>query len=369
VTDERTHRIGLAIGALTYGGAERQLVELLRRLDRRRFHPIVYCISDKTDPFGPQLEALGVTVHVLGREVRTDFGRAMALAKALRRDRIDLLHSWLYIGNMYAVLARFSGAVRWFVPSARSCTTKGGLHLRVLNVLAFRCADRIVCNAHRVGEYIASKYLAPRAKIQVIHNGLDLDRFAPRPAPHTDGPRIGTVGRLVPLKNLPMFIEAAASVRAQCPTATFSVVGVGPERAPMEHLVRERGLSDAVVFLGERHDVPELLQEWDLFWLTSLWEGLPNVVLEAMACGVPVISTDVGGVTEIIHDGIDGIVIPAHGVRELVRHSIELIQDTTRRRAMGAAARTRAQAFSLGRMAGAFERLYAEVLEPRKAAA
>ena len=369
MTEKRTHRIGLAIGALTYGGAERQLVELLRRLDRQRFDPVVYCISDKTEPFGPQLEGLGVTVRVLGREAKTDLGRAMALAKAVRRDRIELLHSWLYIGNMYAVLARLTGAVRRFVPSARSCTTKGGMHLRVLNVVAFRCADRIVCNAHRVGAYIVSKYLAPRAKVEVVHNGLDLERFSPRPGSHGDGLRIGTVGRLVPLKNLPMFIEAAALVRAECPTAMFYIVGVGPERAPMEQLVRERGLADAVCFLGERHDVPALLQEWDLFWLTSLWEGLPNVVLEAMACGLPVISTDVGGVSEIIHDGTDGIVIPSGAADQLARHSLALIQDTTLRRAMGAAARLRAQAFSLERMTGAFERLYAQVLEPQKAAA
>ena len=362
MTEKRTHRIGLAIGALTYGGAERQLVELLRRLDRRRFDPVVYCISDKTEPFGPQLESLGVTVRVLGREAKTDLGRAMALAKAVRRDRIELLHSWLYIGNMYAVLARLSGAVRRFVPSARSCTTKGGMHLRVLNVVAFRCADRIVCNAHRVGAYIVSKYLAPRAKVEVVHNGLDLERFSPRPGSHGDGLRIGTVGRLVPLKNLPMFIEAAALVRAECPTAMFYIVGVGPERAPMEQLVRERGLADAVCFLGERHDVPALLQEWDLFWLTSLWEGLPNVVLEAMASGVPVIATDVGGTRELVRSGTDGVIVPEGDVDAFVRHSQELLADPARRWRCGQAARAHAEEFSTPRMVHAVGRLYDEVL-------
>ncbi len=365
MSSERACRIGLAIGALTYGGAERQLFELLRRLDRRRFHPVVYCISDKTQPFGPQIESLGITVRVLGREARSDVGRAVALAKAVRQDGIEILHSWLYIANMYAVLARLSGAVTHFVPSARSCTPKGGLHLRVVNVVAFRLADRIVCNARMVGDYIVSKYLAPPPKIEVIYNGLDLERFAPGPTPPCDGPRIGTVGRLVPLKNLPMFLAAAALVRAQYPDATFHIVGAGPEREPMERLAAERGLGDAVVFLGERHDVPELIRSWDLFWLTSLWEGLPNVVLEAMACGVPPLSTNVGGVAEIIHDNVDGVIIPSGAADALARQSIDLRGDVPRRRAMDLAARRCAETFSLERMAGAFERLYDAVAPPQ----
>jgi len=348
-------RIALVIGQLTVGGAEGQLRELVRHLDRR-FLPTVYCLADSPAALRADLESMGVALRTIGSR---GFGRARRLARQLRADRIDLVHAWLFIANAYALGARLCGARQPLITSARNCKMQGRLS-QLVNVMAFRCSRAIVVNSHDVAAYVTAHYWAPRARLRVIENGIDITRFQPGKA--GDGP-IVTVGRLVVQKNHSLFLQAAARLAVEMPAARFVIVGDGPLRASLEAQAHSLGIASRLTFAGERRDVDAILHSASLFWLTSRWEGMPNVVLEALASGVPVIATDVGGTRALIRNGIDGFVVPADDAAAFVRHSVALLRDPVLRDSVGAAARSRAEAFSSDRMASNFARLYDDVLQ------
>lgn len=351
----------MVIGQLTAGGAEGQLWMLCRGMDRQAIAPMVYCLSDRTQPYGPLIEAAGVPVRISsGGRV----ARMRALRRWLDRDRIDVVHAWLFIANAYAWLAN-RATRRPLVTSARNCKRQGRM-LDWLNRRAFAASNAIVVNSEEVGCYIAREYRAARERIRVVYNAIDTDRFTPAFGPHAGGPCIAMVGRLVPQKNPLLFVAAAAAVRAQLPTVRFMLIGDGPFRAEVEAAVVAAGLRECCEVLGERRDIPELLRQADLFWLPSEWEGLPNVVLEAMASGLPVIATDVGGTRELIRHEGDGFLIHTGDRDALVRHSLDLLRDTDKRRQFARAARLRAEAFAPQQMVNAMQDLYLRVVrEPR----
>ena len=351
-------RLGLIIGQLTVGGAEGQLREMVRHLEPR-FVPTVYCLGGERTALAEDLERAGVRVRTVGRR---GLARAWQLAQLLRADRIDLVHSWLFIANGYALGARLGGARQPLITSARNCKVQGRMS-RLVNAVAFRCSRAIVVNSQDVAAYIVREYGAPRARIRVIHNGVDVERFRPAAGAAADrcGP-IVTVGRLVVQKNHSLFLRAAAELVRRQADVRFTIVGDGPLRDTLEAEARQLGIGAQVTFAGERSDVDAILRAASLFWLTSRWEGMPNVVLEAMASGVPVIATDVGGTRELVRSGTDGVIVPEGDVDAFVRHSQELLADPARRWRCGQAARAHAEEFSTPRMVHAVGRLYDEVL-------
>ena len=352
-------RVGLVIGQLTTGGAEGQLWLLCRDLDRERFKLTVYCLSDQTAPYGEQIAASGIAVRVVS-------GGRLARVRALRRwltaDRVNVVHAWLFIANSFAWAASRGGRLT-LVTSARNCKRQGRA-LDFLNRRAFQASAAIVVNSEDVGTYIAEHYTAPRERIRVIYNGIDTHRFHPATTPEamttTLGP-IVTVGRLVAQKNHDLFLRAAAQLTRQIPGLRFVIVGDGPLRPALTAQAAQLGIADQVVFAGERSDVDVLLRDASLFWLTSRWEGLPNVVLEALASAVPVVASDVGGTRELLRSGVGGFVVAAEDQDAFVRHSHALLTDAALRQRFRLAARARAEQFSVAQMVGAFARLYEEV--------
>ncbi|MFI5396500.1 MAG: glycosyltransferase [Candidatus Binatia bacterium] len=353
----RAWRVAHVIGQLTRGGAERQLALLVRQLDRARFVPMVYCLSSATEPFGSEIVASGVPLKVLvGRPVQ----RLCRLRAQLAADNIDLVHAWLYRANAYAGCAHLFDRSRLLITSARNCKVQ----LRCANTLAFRSSRAIVANSQEVAAHIVRHYWAPSGPIRVIYNAIDTDYFRPCPAgdgSHRPGP-IVTIGRLVEQKDHALFLEAAERLAREWPEAEFMIIGDGPLRPALEAQARALGLSGRVTFTGERDDVDVILRAASLFWLTSRWEGMPNVVLEAMASGVPAIATDVGGTRELIRSGVDGFVVAQGDAEAFARQSRDLLRNEARRREFAAAARVRAEEFTSARMVGAVSQLYEDVL-------
>lgn len=360
-------RIGHVIGQLSRGGAERQLYELVRGIDRARFHCVVYCLSEDTAPFGDMIAAAGVAVKTLPRTRGLDVGRVLSLARLARRDRLDILHSFLVHASAYAWPARRLAGIPRLITSARNCQTAGGIRDRVIGQ-AFRGSDAIVCNGEAVREFVTQQYGAPAPRCRVIHNGVDLARFRPRPPVPSagegrPGPTIITVGRLVAQKDVPLLLEAAVVLSRDYPTARFVIVGDGPLREQLQGEATQRGLGSAVTFLGERADIPDLLCAADVFWLTSAWEGLPNVLLEAQASAVPVVTRDVGAAREIVRHGLTGYVVPGRDAAAFAARTRQLLADPDASRAMGLAGRQVVEeTFSLTAMVRATEELYDTVL-------
>jgi glycosyltransferase involved in cell wall biosynthesis len=354
----RPSRIALVIGQFSIGGAERQLSELVARIDRERFEPIVYGLAEGTEGFRSAVEETGVPVRIIGRR---GIPRARRLADALRRDGVDLVHSWLFIANSYAWMTRFLGVTAPLVTSARNCKSQGKLH-HVLNAAAFRRSARIVVNSVRVGEYVVQHYVAPRRRLSVVYNGVDTQRFCPAATREERPLTVMTAGRFVPQKNPLLFLEAAIRLSRELPDTRFVMLGDGPQRSLVAELAAAAGLAARLELPGERADAEVWFQRADVFWLTSAWEGLPNVVLEAMACGLPVVATDVGGTRELFSSGVEGFLVRPGEAEDFVCHSQTLLRDDELRARMGRAARERAGQFSIPRMVHAMEAVYADVL-------
>jgi glycosyltransferase involved in cell wall biosynthesis len=352
----RPLRVGQVIGQLTTGGAEGQLRLLCEGFDRAAVEPVVYCLSTKTEPYGGLLERAGIAVRVVAG---SRLGRIYELRRALAADAIDLVHAWLFIGNAYAWAAGV-GERRPLVTSARNCKRQGRW-LDVLNRRAFRSGAAIIANSPDVERYIMREYGAPAERITVVPNAIDLRRF--RPEPRRSGPPcIITVGRLVQQKNLLLFVAAAAALRERVPDARFVIVGEGPQRGEIEAAIRTARLTEACTLAGERRDVETLLRDADLYWLTSEWEGLPNAVIEALACGVPVIATAVGGTSDLIGNAMEGFVVAPGDRAALVARSVEVLRDPALHAHMRRAARARAEQFGIEQMVRATQGVYDRVL-------
>jgi glycosyltransferase involved in cell wall biosynthesis len=355
-------RIGLVIGQLTVGGAEGQLMQVVRGLEGR-FDLVVFSLSESPGALHDELVGYGAAVRTIGGR---GVARARGLAQALNESRIELVHSWLFIANAYAVAARLFGARARIVTSARNCKVQGRAS-QAANALAFRASGAIVVNSPEVDAYIRRHYWAPGERIRLIPNGIDVEKVHPpsEPAAGDAAGAIVSIGRLVPQKNQALFLRAAAELLRDLPGQRFVIVGDGPLRAELETEAQRLHIAHRVEFVGVRRDVDEILRRASLFWLTSSWEGMPNVVLEALASGVPVIATDVGGTRELIGSGQGGVVVPEDDTSAFVTHSRELLRDPARLSALRGLARARAQEFSIPRMIEGLCRVYEEVLSRR----
>ena len=354
-------RVGLVIGQLSYGGAESQAYELARGLSARH-DVVVYCLSASSEPYGTRLADAGISVRKLVARGPLDVTRVARLAAYLRRDRIEIAHAFLFIASAYTYLAtRFAPGVR-FVASARNCKLERSAVRRSVIRRAFRAADAVICNSLQVAAFAERNYDAPTGRVRVVYNGVDADRFALPPRAH-EGPRIGTIGRIEAQKNLGMFLRAAREVAAAHPQATFEIAGAGSLLDAMTTEARQLGLADRVRFVGPIADVPAFLASLDQFWLTSDWEGTPNVVLEAMAAGLPVIATAVGGTPEIIDSDRTGILVDAGDVGSLVAAACRLVQDRRTAHEMGERARAMVgERFSIAAMVQVTEQVYETVM-------
>ena len=354
------YRVAYVIGELGKGGAEYQLYELLRHLDRRRFAPGVFVLA----PGGWWVEpirALGVPVEEIPRRGPADVRRLARLRASLRRFAPHLLHAILWSGNSYGRLAALGLGIPVVIAAERVVTPYRGWQVMVERALD-RVTDGYLVNCEAIAAWQVERKRLPREKIEVIPNGIDLGRLPPfsldrrgaRSAAGLQRDRrlVAGVGRLDAQKDFPTFLRAAAMIAAEFPDVDFLVVGEGGERAALEALAWRLGLGARVVFTGLRHDVPRLLAAVDVFALTSLYEGFPNVLLEAMATGAVAVATDVGGCRELVTSGETGLLVPPRAPAAVAAAVGRVLRDPALARRLATAARQRVEgAFSIDVMA------------------
>jgi glycosyltransferase involved in cell wall biosynthesis len=363
VAAAREPHVALAIGQLSYGGAETQLCELVEGLAGRA-RVTVYCLSGRSQPLGERVEAAGARLVVFAAKGGFDLGRVRDLRRCILADRPTLVHAFLYIADAYvwAAMLGLRGGVP-FVASARNCKVESNRLRRLLVGRALASADAVVCNSAEMARFAVERYGVPDDRPRVVYNGVDAERFHPR-AGRSPGPlRIGTVGRIERQKNLDLFLAAACNLLQTKEDAIFEVVGEGSLKDAFERRVAAAGLAANIRFVGTSARIPEFLRGLDQFWLTSDWEGTPNVVLEAMASGLPVLATRVGGTPELIDDGRTGCLVDAGDEAGLSALARDLAEDPGRARRLGEAARREVEArFSVPAMVAATEDVYREVL-------
>ena len=342
-------RVAYVIGELTKGGAEYQLYELVRGLDRAQFAPAVFSLATG-GYWADRLREVGVDVIEFPHRRSMELGRLRELRRRLAAFGPHILHTIMWPGNTYGRLAALGLGIPLVVAAERNVVRRPAWQRGVERLLDVT-TDRHLVNSQAIVDELASRGGLARAKIQVIHNGIDLrrvpqfeaDRTRARAALGFDPARrlVAQIGRLEPQKDYPTYLGAAARVAASVPDVDFLVVGEGRLRPSLEAEAARLGIAARVRFTGVRHDVPALLGAVDVLALTSLYEGLPNVVIEAMATGAVAVATDVGGARELIVSGETGVVVPVGRADLIAREITTLLGDAAGTRRMACAARTR----------------------------
>ena len=360
-----------------YAGAEVLAADLARRLGER--YRFIFLCLDELGPLADELAAEGFTVVNLRREPGIDWKVARRIRRIYRRESVNLVHAHQYSPFFYAALGR--GLRGWLAGRPRLLFTEHGRHYpdhrsrkRVwANRLLLRRGDRVTAVGQHIAHLVHENEGISANRVQVIYNGIDPDRFAPPAGARAavrqqlgigeDQPVVLQVARFHPVKDHATAVRAFADARSQCRDAVLLLAGDGEQRGEIEQLAAQLGVRDHVRFLGERTDVPQLMAAADVFLLSSLSEGVSVTLLEAMAAGLPIAATDVGGNPEVIDAGRTGLLAPRGDDAALAAHLVRLIQNPDLRQTMGQAGRERLrEKFTQTQMHHQYEQLYRHML-------
>lgn len=366
------------IVTLPVGGIEQRLKELVVRYSKDEFRPIVCCLRDK-NVIGREIEQSGVEVIALDRMRGHRFDPLLVwkLYRLMVEREIHVVRMHEYHASLYGRLASLLAKPPVVVSSVHNVYRRNLRHRFWINRFLARSTDRIIANSERVKEDILRFDRVPSNQVAVIPNGIDtglLENLLSKKEARKklgipeDVFLIGTVGRLSPLKGHPDLLHAFRLLldeEGSLPLCLI-LIGDGPLRESLERTVREIGLEKNVFFLGTRRDVPDCLAALDLFVFSSLWEGQGVALIEAMAAGLPIVSTNYEGAREIVTDRVEALLVEPGNPKALKEGLVSLLRDGELRRSLAEAARRRAAAhFSVQGFVSAFEDLYREVLSAK----
>jgi glycosyltransferase involved in cell wall biosynthesis len=381
MTVDRPLSIIHIISNLDTGGAEMMLYRLLSILDRELFEPAVISLTG-IGPVGKKIERLRIPVLALRmRRNSPNPWHLFRLARWCRRSRADIVQTWMYHADLLGLLAaKLTGTPKlvWTIRSAdipfNSYRPQTGLLAKLCSVLS-SVPDGIVANSHAGIRHHAGLGYPPR-QMRLIPNGFDVECFRPDAASRFAVRRelglreetlvIGLVARWDSLKDHSMFMEAASSISRTHEDTRFVLVGrnIEWETEQLAALIRAAGLQDRMILLGEREDIPRLTAAFDIACSSSITEGFPTTIGEAMACGVPCVVTDVGDAAAIVGD--TGRVVPAGDGVAFAQACKELISlGPNGRRDLGARGRERIiNRYALSTVVKMYEDLYTSLGRP-----
>jgi glycosyltransferase involved in cell wall biosynthesis len=338
------------------GGAEQLLVSCAAHLDTSRYELDVAYLLPWKDALVPQLEAHGATVHCLGQTSGRDLRWVGRLERLLRTRDYDLVHTHMPVPAAAARLLR-PGRKPAFVHTEHNVWSRYHRATYWANALTYWRNQAVIAVSDAVGASIEQRWLRRGVSAEVMHHGIEItdavcgaaDRARARvtlglPA---DAFAVGTVGNLTPKKDHRTLLDACASALSDVPNLRLVVIGSGPLEADLHSYVNERGLADVVLLAGSRGDVPDLLPAFDIFAMSSRYEGLPIALMEAMAAGLPSVLTAVGGIPEMVTNGVEGLLVPAGHSADMAAGITRLARDGQFRAEMAAAAQERGRTFDI----------------------
>jgi glycosyltransferase involved in cell wall biosynthesis len=354
-------KLSFIAGTLGQGGAERQLYYMVRAAHEAGAAARVLCLT-RGEFWEKELRDLGVPVTWVG-DHESKLVRVHRIVKELRSDRPRVIQSQHFHTNLYAASAARLLGLREIGAIRSDATSEVQRHGAMLGRLSLHSPRLIAANS-RAGIRNAMAMGVPAARLRFLPNVVDTNRFYPaiqrRPGPV----RLLASGRLAPEKRIDRFLSVLASLRRHSVEFQALIVGDGPLKPQLERQASDLGLTpDWVEFRGAVADTAPAYREADLLILTSDWEGTPNVLLEAMASGLPVVATPVGGVPDLVRHGETGCIVDCEAVEMWVARLRRLIEDVVLRREWGARAREYVLAHhSSERLADHLTELYQEVL-------
>lgn len=362
-------RVAYVIDHLRVGGAQRHLLEVVRGLDRDTYALEMWSAAADPGDLATVFEREGVPVRSFGISGTMMSARTLSAIRRVAADfrarGVHVVHGYLFEGNFLAALTGRLAGVPVTLVSKRSLDRYGRLDHRAAAWLSNRLASRVTVNAAAVRAITIEHERCAPERIVTIPNGVALPSssgLASVPAaddPRGDGPLVGMVGRLSWKKGYEFALAAAVKLKERVPGVRFDIVGDGEQRPELEESAQRLGLAGTLRFLGQRRDVPELMRTFDCYVLSSVIEGMPNALLEAMALGRPVVTTSAGGSAEVVRDGESGLVVPPGDPDALANAVERVLRDADFARRIAAAGERRVREnFSLDAMLRAFDGLY-----------
>jgi glycosyltransferase involved in cell wall biosynthesis len=356
-------RLVFLLQDLKFGGTQRQTLELARRLDPARFRVEVWVMT-AGDDLMPLAQEWSIPVVRLARQAAVGPQALMNLWRRLHRQPPDLLMLLTVVPNIWGRILGRLARVPVIVGNCRG----GGAPWRQHEWLLWPLMDLLLCNTAALKTELAQRYKIPPSKITVILNGVDTEFYRPGPADvRSNPPVILSVARLVPDKDHDTLLAAFGQVSAAFPEAELWLLGNGPRRATLEALAAKTLPPGRVRFFPGSPDIRPFLHQASLLVLSSRYEALPNVVLEAMAAGLPVAATRVGGLPELVVPGRTGWLVPPGDAPALAAALSQALGDADAREALGRTGRDIALAdFSLQAMTRRYEQVLSSLLKDRK---
>ena len=366
------------INGLGVGGAEMMLFRLLQRLDKSRFKPEVIALLNLKGPIKSELEKLGIEVNTLGIKSKMDIFSLYRLSRLIKNKKPEILHTQLFASDIVGRIIGKVLGVPVIITSIRNIYYGGSIRDFMIKVTE-RCADKTTIVSSISAQRLIKNNVIPENKLMVLRNGIDPDYFCSEVSLEKklhirekyDLPKdtflLISVGSLTPQKGYSHLLDAIKNLSNNSFNFHLAIAGDGKLRDNLVSQVNEMGLSSNVSFLGRIDNVPELMAAADVLVLSSLWEGLPGVVLEAMASELPVVATAVGGTPEIVVDGVTGILVPAGDIEKLTKAICNIMKKTDQeRKEMGKKGRKRIQEmFHVDKMVKAYEKLYCDCLHEK----
>ena len=373
----RPVRVMQLIDSMAFGGAEVLLRDLTRGLLARG-----YQVSVKYSTPGPlaeDIQAMGVSTARFPRLGRIDPFLLMQMWRHIRREKPDIVHTHLFKSDFHGRLAARLAKVPVVISTLHNCDrwAQNPFFSRIYGFTA-RFARKIIAVSDEVREYAIAQNLSSPETLKTIPNAISIENFKRDEAVgakirsefgiSSTAPLLGIVARLSEQKDHANFLHAAALISQVQPQARFLIVGDGVLRQSLQELANSLGLGESVIFCGIRRDTQAIYSALDVLVFSSRWEGLPVVLLEGMAAGLPVVATDVGGIAGVLKDGETGYLVAPADPQALAAGCLKLIGNSVVRKKMGAAANHHIQAhYSMDAMVDSISELYQTLLKERSA--
>ena len=351
-----------------WAGTEKMACTLLRRLQGHSdLELLALSLNDGT--LSRALQEAGIATLVIP-ESRHSFGEIFLRAlHHLKGRKIKIIHAHGYKQNLLALLIGRCKGVKCLISTLHGLSESYpirppskdsiGFKTQMDYFLLRRAYTQAIAVSHDIKNVLISRHGFDEAKIKVIYNGIEIPKLKAMRRAENSAIHVGTVGRMVPVKDFGLFLEIAAVLRKKMVNVRFSILGEGPLKEELMRRVKDLQLEGMVEFEVPRADPQEYYESLDLYMNTSVHEGIPLSILEAMASGIPVVAPQVGGIPEIITHGEHGLLVNSRNPEEFANRCLELIRDPQHRIAMGRKAYERvASSFSSNQMAEAYRRLY-----------
>jgi sugar transferase (PEP-CTERM/EpsH1 system associated) len=356
------------------GGLQNGIVNLMNHMNTDIFEFSICTFEQFMGESRNRVKRRDVQYYALNKREGNDFSLPRKLTRIFKQEHVTIVHTHNWGTYLEGLIAAKLARVPIMIHGEHGTVFFNKFRRRRAYRMAAHFTNQILTVSGELSKLLVNQVGISPEKVKVIINGVDTNKFRPKFADRNrlrnmlglngDEVVIGSVGRLAPIKDYPTFLRAFACVLRQYTNVFGVLVGDGPLRAELEKQANELGIASRFRFLGERDDVFAWLNAFDVFVLPSLHEGISNTILEAMATKLPIVATRVGGNPEIVHDKVNGLLVPSQNEEALAEALIQFIQNEALRYQFGEASLARVMSdFSLQRMVKEYEELYLQLVE------